>query len=245
MTFGLMNRMAALAGLLALASACSDGAQAPADTLTIHGSGSAAPALATRASAATVRTPAAAFSEVVLSGDPASMSVGMYALYISANEDCSEPVLVADYGATAQLRDFMQSPVLFTGSPAAGTYKCVIFKMSDVIGMVPATSFGACVAGTFYEGDIYRDGQTDWKDAELNPIIGTGTDDAPLDDHVAIFLTGNPAAVEARGVSSNQVVLLHSDLIVPGQSTFYWNAEGSVTEEGGACGIQPGQPEFR
>jgi hypothetical protein len=59
----------------------------------------------------------------------------------------------------------MQSPVLFTGSPAAGTYKCVIFKMSDVIGMV--------------------------------------------------------------------------------QSTFYWNAQGSVTEDGGACGIQPGQPEFR
>src|SRR5437870_3232802 len=86
-----------------------------------------------------------------------------------------------------------------------------IFKMSDVIGMVPATSFGACVAGTFYEGDIYREGETDWKDAELNPIIGTGTDDAPLDDHVAIFLTGNPAAVEARGVSENQVVLLHSD----------------------------------
>ena len=245
MTLRLRFRLAALAGLLALASACSDGAQAPAATLTIHGSGSAAPALASRPAAAMVKTPTVAFSEALLSGDPASMSVGMYALYISANEDCSEPTLVADYGATAQLKDFMQSPVLFTGSPAAGTYKCVIFKMSDVIGMVPATSFGACVAGTFYSGDIYRDGETDWKDADLNPIIGTGTDDAPIDDHVAIFLTGNPAAVEARGASDNQVVLLHSDLIVPGQSTFYWNAEGSVTEEGGACGIQPGQPEFR
>ncbi len=245
MIVGFRSRMALLAGLLALASACSDGTQAPADSLTIHGSGSAAPALATRAAAALVRTPGAAFSETFLSGDPASMSVGMYALYISANEDCSDPILVADYGATAQVKDFMQSPVLFTGSPAAGTYKCVIFKMSDVIGMVPATSFGACVAGTFYEGDIYRDGETDWKDVDFNPIIGTGTDDAPLDDHVAIFLTGNPAAVEARGASDNQVVLLHSDLIVPGQSTFYWNAEGSVTEEGGACGIQPGQPEFR
>jgi hypothetical protein len=245
MTLGLRYRLAALAGVLALASGCSDGTQAPAETLTIHGSGSAAPALATGATAAMVRTSAAAFSQTGLSGDPASMSVGMYALYISANEDCSEPTLVADYGATAQLKDFMQSPVLFTGSPAAGTYKCVILKMSDVIGMVPATSFGACVAGTFYAGDIYRDGETDWKDADLNPIIGSGTDEAPIDDHVAIFLTGNPAAVEARGASEHQVVLLHSDLIVPGQSTFYWNAEGSVTEDGGACGIQPGQPEFR
>jgi hypothetical protein len=244
MTLGLRYRIAMLAGLVALASACSEGAQAPADTLTIHGSGSAAPALATGPAASVAASPTAA-ADSILSGDPASMSVGMYALYLSANEDCSEPILVADYGATAQPKDFMQSPVLFTGSPAAGTYKCVIFKMSDVIGMVPATSFGACVAGTFYEGDIYREGQSDWKDAELNPIIGTGTDDAPIDDHVAIFLTGNPAAVEARGVSQNQVVLLHSDLVVPGQSTFYWNAQGSVTEEGGACGIQPGQPEFR
>jgi hypothetical protein len=244
MTLGLKYRIATLAGLVALASACSDGAQAPADTLTIHGSGSAAPALTTRP-AASVTASSIAAADSILSGDPASMSIGMYALYISANEDCSEPILVADYGATAQPKDFMQSPVLFTGSPAAGTYKCVIFKMSDVIGMVPATSFGACVAGTFYEGDIYREGQTDWKDANLNPIVGTGTDDAPIDDHVAIFLTGNPAAVEARGVSQNQVVLLHSDLIVPGQSTFYWNAQGSVTEGGGACGIQPGQPEFR
>jgi hypothetical protein len=245
MSLGLSYRLAALAGVLALLSGCSDDTQAPANTLTITGSGSAAPALATGTAAALVRTPASALNEAALNGDPASMTVGMYALYISANADCSEPTLVSDYGETAQPKDFMQSPVLFTGSPAAGTYKCVIFKMSDVIGMVPATSFGACVAGTFYAGDIYRDGETDWKDAELNPIVGTGTDEAPVDDHVAIFLTGDPEAVEARGVSQHQVVLLHSDLIVPGQSTFYWNAEGSVTEEGGACGIQPGQPEFR
>src|SRR5207247_2935113 len=37
MTLGLRSRPAALAGLLALASACSAGAQAPADTLTING----------------------------------------------------------------------------------------------------------------------------------------------------------------------------------------------------------------
>ena len=59
MTLGLRYRIATLVGLVALASACSDGAQAPADTLTIHGSGSAAPALATRAAAAVVASPTA------------------------------------------------------------------------------------------------------------------------------------------------------------------------------------------
>ena len=104
MTLGLRYRLATLAGVLAIATACSDGAQAPADTLTIHGSGSAAPALATRSAASVVASPIAA-ADSILSGDPASMSIGMYALYISANEDCSEPILVADYGATAQTKD--------------------------------------------------------------------------------------------------------------------------------------------
>ena len=62
MMLGLRYRLALLAGVLALVSGCSDGAQAPADSLTIHGSGSAAPALATGATAAIIRTPAASDS---------------------------------------------------------------------------------------------------------------------------------------------------------------------------------------
>ncbi|MEO8198973.1 MAG: hypothetical protein ABI679_00495 [Gemmatimonadota bacterium] len=181
----------------------------------------------------------------VATGDPASLTIGMYALYISPNDDCSSPVLVDDYGATASDKDLVANPVLFTGNPANGSYRCVMLKMSDVIRMKPLTSFGTCVAGTEYAGDIYRDGQTGWKDVDLNPIVGTGTDSLPADDHVTLFMTRDTSAVIARGVSGNQAITLGSDLVVPGTTTFFWNGQGSVVDEGGQCGINPGRPSFQ
>ncbi len=228
-------RVAAAASLVTLAacSTATDGL-APSANFTVHGSAAAAPG-----------TSAAMAAPSATTGDPSSLTIGMYALYISANEDCSAPVLVDDHGATPQNKDFYSNPVLFSGSPAAGAYQCVAIKMSDVIRMKPATSFGNCVAGTEYAGDIYREGETDWKDVNLNPIVGTGTDSSPADDHVTIFLTRNPAAAIARGLSQHQVLHLGSNLIVPGQSTFYWNGQGTVVDEGGQCGINPGAPDFR
>jgi hypothetical protein len=178
-------------------------------------------------------------------GDPAALRIGVYALYISPNADCSSPVLVQDYGATPHLTDFVGNPVLFTGSPAAGAYQCVAVKMSDVIRVVPDTTFGVCVAGTEYAGDIYREGQSDWKDVDLNSIVGTGTDSMPADDRVTLIMTRDTAAAQARGFSTNQVLTLSSDLVVPAQSTFYWNGQGTVTDDGGQCGVNPGHPSFQ
>jgi hypothetical protein len=185
------------------------------------------------------------FTPPVPSGDPAALRIGVYALYISSNADCSSPVLVQDYGATAVTKDFVANPVLFTGSPADGSYPCVAIKMSDVIRMEPDSSFGNCVAGTEYAGDIYRAGETDWKDVDLNPITGTGTDSMPSDDRVTLIMTRDTAAAIGRGFSPNQTIQLGSDLIVPSQSTFYWNGQGSVVDQGGQCGINPGQPSFQ
>ncbi len=143
------------------------------------------------------------------------------------------------------VKEFVSNPVLFTGSPAAASYPCVMMVMSDVIAMQPATSFGACVAGTEYLGDIYRDGDSSWVDVNMNQVIGTGSDSFPVDNHVTIFMSTDTAAALARGISDNQLISLGSDLIVPGQSTFYWNGEGSVVTNGVECGINPGRPTFR
>jgi hypothetical protein len=237
------SRLVALALFASGTWACSDTVQAPSNTLTIKGAATAAPK-----AAATVSRTAAAYmppDSGLPTGDPASMTIGLYALYISPNADCSSPVLVSDNGTTAVQKDFVQTPVLFTGSPAAGTYKCVMLKMSDVLHMKPATSFGPCVTGTEYAGDIYRDGETDWKDPQLNQVVGHGTDSLPVDDHVTIFMTRDTSAAYARGISPHQTIALGSDLIVPGQSTFYWNGQGSVWSEHGMCSLQPGQPEFK
>ena len=227
----------ALAG--AVLVACSDATRAPSVSLTVRGSASAAP------SASIVRSARSSAAAVDSTGDPASLSIGMYALYISTSEDCSAPVLVADYGTTAQYKDFVANPVLFAGSPPSGAYKCLAIVMSDVLHFTSANTFGACAAGVEYFGDIYRDGETDWKDVNGDPIIGHGSDEAPVDDHVTVFLTRNPAAAQARGISPNQTVELGGDLIVPSSSTFYWNGQGSVSDAGGSCGINPGRPEFR
>lgn len=224
-----MRRLYSLPFTAVLFAACTS-SSSPSAEFTVRGSAGAPPA------------PAAA---LMATGDPAALRIGVYALYISPNADCSSPVLVQDYGATPHVTDFVGNPVLFTGSPAVGAYQCVAVKMSDVIRVVPDTTFGVCVAGTEYSGDIYREGQSDWKDVDLNSIVGTGTDSVPADDRVTLIMTRDTAAAQARGFSTNQVLTLSSDLVVPAQSTFYWNGQGTVTDDGGQCGVNPGHPSFQ
>ena len=117
--------------------------------------------------------------------------------------------------------------------------------MSDAIGFKSGTTFGTCTADTQYWQDIYRDGESDWLDVDLNPIVGHGSDDTPVDDQVTTVITTDTTAVIARGFSTHQVIPLQSPLVVPGASTFYWNGQGSVTTgDGRPCGLEPGVPAF-
>jgi hypothetical protein len=242
-------------GLLAagtvVLSGCSDSSTAPvpSPTLTIKGSSSAPPALAISTSRR-LSFSSADPQPGGLTGDPSSISLGMYALYISTNADCSGYTTVVDHGTTVDYKDFAAEPTLFEGSPTDGTYNCVALRMSDVIRFQPATTFGGCVAGTDYAQDIYRSDSGDesaWKDIDLNDVVGTGTDSIPVDDHVTIVMTTDTAAAIARGFSSNQIVALGSPLVVPGANTFYWGAAGSVSSADGVtwCGLEKGNPAFR
>lgn len=172
-------------------------------------------------------------------GPAASLTIKLYALYISTHADCSSPQLVQDLGAAGVDKDFMTNPVLFEGTPASDTYQCVMMKMSDVLNMKPGATFGACVAGANYAGDIYRAGESDWVDVNLGHITGTGTDDVPADDHVTIFMSRDTAAAMARGISPHQLLPLQSSLVVPGQTTFRMDASNAVATNGVQCGIEP------
>ncbi len=227
----------ALAGLLT--AACSDApVETPAaDQLVIYGSSHAAPAAAVHGRGAALSASAMATD----SAAPAHLNITMYALYLSSNADCSDPVLVQDYGAAGQVKDFAANPVLFSAEPAAGTYGCMGFVMSDVLVMQPERSFGPCDASVTYDGDIYRDGESDWLDVHGEPIIGHGGDGMGqgVDDHVTIFFSADTSAALARGISSNQLVPMSSPLVAPGQSTMYWDMAGAVQDEGGQCSILP------
>ncbi len=231
-----VSTVTVLAVLAALAlSACADAASTTNATpaLVVYGSG--APA------GASIRMGG---DSGVTWGGANSLVIKLYALYISANADCSNPIEVQDLGAGVD-RDFMTNPVLFEGTPTAGTYPCVMLKMSDVLRMKPATSFGGCVAGTEYAGDIYREGESDWVDVNLHPVVGTGTDDVPNDDHVTIFMTRDTSAALARGISTHQLVQLQSSLVVPGQSTFRMDASNAVATDGTRCGIEKPVTSFQ
>jgi hypothetical protein len=178
-------------------------------------------------------------------GAAAALTIKLYALYLSPNADCSNPTLVQDLGASGAERDFMTNPVLFSATPAAGTYQCVMLKMSDVLRIKPATSFGGCVAGTEYAGDIYRDGENDWVDVTGATITGSGSDAAPVDSHVTLFMARDTSAAIARGISRHQLVQLQSSLIVPGQSTFRMDASQAVATDGVQCGIEKPVVSFR
>lgn len=231
------TRHAALLAALLATTACGTAADGVTDggtvpptgtpALVVHGAGGAA-------SASLLADPPSGMQF----GSAASLTMKLYALYVSANADCSSPVLVQDLGANGATKDFMTNPALFSGNPAAGTYQCVMFKMSDVLTMSPSTSFGGCVAGTQYAGDIYREGENDWVDENGATIVGTGTDEAPLDSHVTIFITRNPAAAMARGISEHQVVELQANLVVPAQSTFRMDASNAVATDGTQCGVE-------
>ncbi len=91
-------------------------------------------------------------------GDPASLTIKMYSLYVSANEDCSSPVLVTDHGSSGAEKDFSAGPTLFEGTPANGTYKCLIVNMSDWLKFKSNSVGPLCNLTTEYDMDIYRDG---------------------------------------------------------------------------------------
>jgi hypothetical protein len=237
------------AGLLL--AACSDGT-APSGTpsLTIKGA-THAPSAGFRTGSLSARTASFAVAPSDTMSDPSAVRVGMYALWISQNADCSNAVLVQDNGDTAQYKDFVGNPTLFSGTPAAGSYKCLVFKMSDVIKFESATTFAQCAASTEYAIDIYRsdnsaDPSSVFKDVDLNPIAASGSDSMPVDNHVAIVMTRDTSAAIARGFSTNQVIQLGSDLVVPGSSTFVWGGTGTVrSDTGRPCGLEPGSPSFQ
>lgn len=171
-------------------------------------------------------------------GGAASFTITLYSLYVSTSRDCSSPVLVQDLGAAGVDKDFMTNPVLFEGTPAAATYPCVMLKMSDVLRMKPESTFGGCTLGTEYTGDIYRTGDSGWVDINLNPVVATGTDSVPSNDHVTIFITRDTSAALARGINRGQLVPLLSSLVVPGQLTFHVDASQAVATDGVRCGME-------
>jgi hypothetical protein len=81
--------------LLAAAACSGEGTIGSTPSLTVTGSAGAPPALLS-AMAAPRRPISFSNASFVTSGDPSAVRIGMYALWISSNGDCSAPTLGQD-----------------------------------------------------------------------------------------------------------------------------------------------------
>ena len=193
-------------------------------------------------------------------GSPTSFKMTLYQAWVSANTDCSSPVLVQDHGAAGSQVDLSTSPTLFSGTPAAGSYPCLIIVASDNlkfrVDTVAVTAHAGCTdTATEFIHDTYRDGESDdgaWVDSNGNPIDATGSGAAPGDDKVTFFATTDTTTVVAgpgsTPVHMNQTVLLTSALVVPGTVVLRQNWTDGIdnSNDGGMdfCVLEEGSMGF-
>ncbi len=190
-------------------------------------------------------------------GSPTTANVTMYAVYLSPNTDCTAAVLAGGDGTTAVTKDMVTNPVLFTGNPGGGTYKCIILKMSDNISFKPdataAAAFASCVAGTASTFDIYRaDTSSTWRDKDGGTTPAHGTHAVPASDTVFIFASTVPADVAASTIhaSPDQTLTLTAPFTIPATgsftATFTTDFVNKVTQssdgggDGNHCWMDPG-----
>ncbi len=258
-------RAAALGGVLAVAlAACGGGSDSPppaGPSLTVKGSASrtataAAPSWYQRLFA--WLAPRSAHAQAGPTGSPTSMKLRFYSLQISQNADCSGPYTVVQTFDPPREVNLFDNPTLFEGSPAAGTYRCLIFEADDLLKIVPdavaRAAFPQCRTlppGSEYTTDLYRAPDNDFRRPDGSVITAAGTRAAPVANRVFFFATTNPGAATGRsnGPSPNQTVPLASPLVVPGQTTFYLDATngvlGGVDDGTGFCVVEAGVMGFR
>lgn len=189
----------------------------------------------------------------VLAGSPTSLAVDLYQIYLGESADCTDIELIEDNGETPEGFDMVNSPTLFSGEVAAGTYNCMVMVISDNMTFRPddvaeAAFPGVCDSETDAVFDIYRTDSDDtaWIDVDGNEITATGTPDEPSVDRVSVFASTDPAAaIAALGISENQAGELTSGLTVPAEITFYADFSDSVSETDGNCWLEGGELGFR
>lgn len=167
-------------GMLAAFTACDSSSTVSENTFEVQGSDG------TEAAAALIQ------GEFKSLGSPSELTLNVYASWLSANEDCSDPILIEDNGTTPTPYDLTAQPTLFAGSPPDGTYPCFILKISDQItftGDAAAIADNpACVdTSTPHTMDVYREDvpvESLYLDMEGNPVPARGTREAPVDDTI-------------------------------------------------------------
>jgi hypothetical protein len=205
---------------------------------------------------------------------PSSVKITVYAVAISQNADCSAATSVATY-PSGKVFDFMANPAVFTGNISAGTYPCIILKMSDQVTFTPATTStsGHCVAGTAVTTPVCNSGggqkfQTMTINADSTVTIGAAatctaangnsgeavplflsTGSTGVTGSIVPFVQPNTASASncTGGVGTGCGIKLNTAFTVSGTAsgTFVVNFNGQVQDGGGLCGLNAPVFSFR
>lgn len=190
-----------------------------------------------------------------------SASVTAYKAYFSTDPLCVAPFEVADFGSSGRTVDMVAGGAFGSVTTvAAGTYKCVIIKMSDQVTFTPQATDGACTAGTATTIDVCKDygsGAPTTQDPETG-TISTCTGTASTNSTDTVFLYLSTSATTSTGGSSNNPFLppTSSDLAATGfrmngnvvfsttaTGTFVFGTDGKVDGvTNGVCDMNP--PDF-
>lgn len=139
-----------------------------------------------------------------------SATVTVYKAYFFENTLCTGTPQIADFGDSGRSVDMVAGGSFgAVTTVAAGTYNCVVFKMSDQVTFVPQDTDGACTAGASTTIDVCKDygsGAPTTQDPETGTTSTcTGTVSADSTDTVFLYLS--TTATTATGGSSNNPFL--------------------------------------
>ncbi len=205
-------------------------------------------------------------------GDTKSLSVAVFGLYASPNQDCSNAIKIFE-NEEGEYMDFLSEPKLGEGDIAAGEYPCVMIGMMDTLKFVPgANAPDVCTEGQEYEMDVCREGSfssTPTGDrtecnGEINKVWlhvstlsqatgeqGAEQEAACGDDYAEKCGTFDPPSEDKpyRGLKLGQKLKIAAAT----QATFVVNGAGRVVAEQGQdggenaalqCGMQPPAMSF-
>ncbi len=195
--------------------------------------------------------------------NPSEVLISVYAIAVSESASCSNPIVVLDNGDTPVQYNFSTTPDFGRVSVAAGTYPCMILKMSDVIKFRPDATTGSCTGGTQYTIDVCRAGGGTYTPMTVAGGVGTyaastactGSSGTPVDTKVAMFLStqstnnggGSGSAFDRPATAGTNGFTLSGAFTASGTTTgtFIVNFNNKIDGSGASCDLQPPLFGFR
>ena len=180
-------------------------------------------------------------------GDPESLNVTVFRLWLSPNADCSEKVLVRNYGSDGNSVNVLKDYGLAGATPPEMEVRCVILKVSDNIVFVPNAAAVAanpiCIANKAYTVDLYRTDSSapSFVDEEGVAVAARGTVATAVEDQLVYFFTTSTASLSSSlNPNAQQMFQLSGALSTEAKLYFYADFNGLVDNLSSKCYMTSG-----